>query len=69
VDFYILKPEIQCKITVQELPKNAKSQEITENQKSTEYRNISKMGPSFCIYLVRGEVRTPELLSVTPMLH
>jgi len=34
------------KIAVQKLPKNAKKQ-LTENQKSTEYRNINKMETPF----------------------
>jgi len=45
-DFYILKP----KLPENNSPKTSekrKKQHLTENQKSTEYRNISKMGAQF----------------------
>jgi len=47
---------------VQKFPESAKKQQLTENKKSTEYRNTSKF------YLVRGEISTLELPSVTPLL-
>jgi len=41
------KTQNHRKITVQTLPKNVKKQQLTENQKSNEYRNISTMGAHF----------------------
>jgi len=55
ISLYCTKALNHCKITVQELPKNAKSQQITENQKSTEYRNITKTGAQFLhLFCQRG---------------
>jgi len=48
VDFYILKPEITVK-QQSKTSKKRKKQQLTENQTSTEYRNMSKMELSFCI--------------------
>jgi len=45
-----------------------KKQQLTENQNSTAYRNISKMGDQFLHLAYQGEVCTLALQSVTPLL-
>jgi len=45
VDFYILKPESPENSSPKASKKRRK--QLTENQKTTEYRNINKMGTRF----------------------
>ena len=56
VDFNILKHEF------------AEKQQLTENQKTTEYRNKCKMGANVFHLLVKGEVRTLDTSPVKPLL-
>jgi len=53
VDFYILKPEITEKQQSRNFRKTQKTTTYRKPKKA-EYRNISKMGLSFCIYLSGG---------------
>jgi len=53
VDFYILKLEITGKQSKKH-SKNANQQQPTEKQKSSEYRNISKMRARFLHLFIRG---------------
>jgi len=65
--FLYIKTRNHQKIAVQNLPKHEKNHGLTENQKSTEYRNINKMGTQFLHLSCQGEVRTLEPPSVTPL--
>jgi len=67
--YRLTKTRNHRKTTVQKHPKNAKKQ-FTENQKNTEYRNITKMETQFLHLVCQGEVCTLVSLppSVTPLL-
>jgi len=58
VDFYILIPEITGKSSPKASKKRRK-QQLTENQKTTEYGNVKKMGTRFLHLSCQGEGSHP----------